>query len=501
MQQSANQEGPPVAARHGLHATFLDASSIERIHEATLRVLERVGIELDSPGLCDRLSAAGASVQGGRVRLPRDLVARALAVPQAPLILAGRAGDRDLLLDGSRSWLSVDGCASEILDPGAQESRPSTLADIASLTRLADALPEIGFVWQPVAARDVPVPTKPLHELRAQLGATTKHITMMTAVTPQAAEGVVEIARMVAGGDATLRARPPISSFQCSLSPLAYEGQALEAAVILARAGIPSGFVVMPITCATAPATAFGTLVTANAEVLAGIVMLRALVPEAPTFYGACPTVMDLMTGAAACGGPEDFLFQMAGAEMARHYRLPAMIGTFATGSRRSDWQAGLENGLSGIASLLSGAELLTGAGLLEAARVCSPEQLVLDAEAFGLMAAMTGGPAHDGVAAEPIDAIVELLGDVGPRGHFLDRDHTLEHMAEIWRPRNFHREDVESWKAAGRPGPRERARALVEEILAEPATSKLSPELDAELARLIESFQRQAGPVEGNDG
>lgn len=493
MQTPANDHKVPVAARHRLRATFLGDEAIARVHEATLRVLEGVGVQVDSTAVRRRLGEAGATLDGERVRLPRDLVERGLAYRQPTLVLASRRDGADLVLDGLGSWLSVDGCASEVLDPGAEMSRPSTLADVESLTRLADGLPGIGFVWQPVAARDVPVATKPLHELRAQLGATTKHITMMTAVTPRAAEGVAQIARMVAGGDAALRARPPISSFQCSLSPLAYEGEALEAAVVLAQAGIPSGFVVMPITCATAPSTAFGTLVTANAEVLAGIVMLRALVPEAPTFYGACPTVMDLMTGAAACGGPEDFLFQMAGAELARHYGLPAMIGTFATGSRRSDWQAGLENGLSGMASLLSGAELLTGAGLLEAARVASAEQMVLDAEAFGLLAAMTGGVVHDGVVNEPVESIVELLADVGPRGHFLDRDHTLEHMTQIWRPRTFHREDVESWKAAGRPGPRERAREVAEEILAGPYEPYLSPALDAEIGELIDAQERPA--------
>jgi len=98
----------------------------------------------------------------------------------------------------------------------------------------------------------------------------------------------------VAGGTDVLRARPILSAFQVSLSPFAFEGQALEAALVYARAGVPAGFVVMPITCATAPATPAGSIVQSNAEVLVGVTILESPVPGAPTFYGACPTVMDL---------------------------------------------------------------------------------------------------------------------------------------------------------------------------------------------------------------
>lgn len=479
-------------------APLLDVLSedrAEQVHDATLRLLRDSGIGLSGTGasaLARRLQAAGARVADGRVRLPAELVQEALDCCPRRLTLAARDPDLDLRLDGTRAWLSVDGCAAEVLEPGADDPRPSTAADVETLTRIADGLEEIAFVWQPVAARDAPQAVASLHELRAQLRATRKHVQMMTASTPLAAAGVVQMARAAAGGADELRRRPVVSSFQCSVSPMSYEASALEAGVLMAEAGIPCGFTVMPIAGASAPITPLGALLQTNAEIVAGVTMLQLLVPGTATFYGACTTVMDLQTGAATCGGPEDLFFQGAAARMARRYGLPAHVGTFATGSRRSDWQAGLENGVSGLVSLLAGAQLLSGAGLLEGASVFSAEQMVLDAESFGLLADLLELRAGSG-GDDELDAAADLIADVGPGGHFLDRDHTLEHMSCLWRPRTFTREGREEWDSAGRPGPRERARGRIEEILGAAAPPATDEDLRARMDEVVAEFEDRA--------
>jgi len=378
------------------------------------------------------------------------------------------------------------------LDLGTGERRASTKADLAQVSRVADALPEIGFLWQPVAARDTPLPVQPLHELHAQYTNTTKHIQLMTAALPEQARGAVEIATIVAGGASELRERPVLSSFQTSLSPLTYDGPPLEAAAIYAEAGVPAGFVAMPISCATAPATRAAALVQSNAEILAGIVSLQLLVPGAPTFYGACGTVMDLRTGAASCGGPEDLLFQMAGAQLARRYGVPSNIGTFATGAKSPDWQAGLENGLSILASWLGGADMLCGAGLLYGARVYSIIELLLDAEIFSLVRSMS-----EGVADTDEDLAVEVIDEVGPGGHYLAQPHTLRHMREQWQPRFFGLDPWEHWEAAGRPEPRDRARERALAILAEHEPTPLQDGAEDAILGVIASHERQ---MEGAD-
>ncbi|MCP5110333.1 MAG: hypothetical protein GY953_05815, partial [bacterium] len=305
-----------------------------------------------------------------------------------------------------------------------------------------------------------------------------------------AARGVVEIARVVAGGSDELKKRPILSAFVCSLSPLTYESGALETAVVFAEAGVPCGFVAMPITCASAPATVQGTLVQSNAEVLAGLVALQTLVPGAATFYGSCATVMDLWSGAAACGGPEDLFYQMASAELAHHYGIPASVGTFATGAKSPDWQAGLENGLSGMASALAGAELMSGAGLLFGASIFSMEQMLLDTEAFGLLCHLFAAP------AQTIDeTFLTVMENVGPGGQFLAERHTVDHMRKLWLPRFFDRRGWEEWDAAERPGPRQAAREKLQTLLSTQEPPELLDEkMGEEIQRLILAFEQEVG-------
>ncbi len=483
---------------HGLplnqRLEVLAPGEVERVHDATLTVLERVGVEVRSGEMVARLGRAGAVVDHDtrRVRFPRPVVEETLTLPPRDLLFAGRDPACDLVLDGSHGYLSVDGNAAEILDHTTGERRPSTKVDLAMLTRVADALPQIGLLWQPVAARDTPLVAQPLHELHAQFANTTKHIQLMTAALPQQAEGAVEIARIVAGGEAELRARPILSAFQTSLSPLTYDGPPLEAAAVYGGAGVPCGFVAMPISCATAPATRSASLVQSNAEVLAGIVSLQLLVPGAPTFYGACGTVMDLRGGAAACGGPEDLLFQLASAQLARRYGVPSNIGTFATGAKSPDWQAGAENGLSVIASWLGGAEMLCGAGLLYGARVYSGVELLLDAELFDLVRSMA-----EGFTIDAEDLGVEVIEEVGPGGHYLAQAHTLRNMRRLWQPRFFGRDVWEDWEAAGGPEPRDRARERLERIQEDHVPTPLPGGVEERIVEVIREHERKAEGAE----
>jgi trimethylamine--corrinoid protein Co-methyltransferase len=475
-----------------LRLDVLSEAELEEVHARTLEVLQRIGVQVGSESALERLAKSGAQVdlEERRVRFAPDFVEAAVAQAPRRIVLAARSPGCDLELDGTNGFLGLDGCAADIIDPHTGERRPGRKSDVATVTRLADALPEIGFVWQPVVAGDVAPAVQSLHELHAQLANTGKHIQMMTAATASSARGVVEIARLAAGGESALRERPIVSNFQCSTSPLVYEAGALDAALVFAEAGMPCGFVVMPIACATGPATWGGTLIQSNAEVLAGIVILETLMPGAPTFYGSCATVMDLRTGAAACGGPEDLLLQMASAQLARRYDLPASIGTFATGAKSPDWQAGLENGLSGLASALAGADMHCGAGLLYSARVCSPEQVILDAETFGLLRHLVG---------EPLDAgkgLLDVLEQVGPSGEFLSQQHTLDTMRRLWMPRLFDRSEWSEWEAAGGPGPREAAGERLREILDGDRPNYLDPALDEEICGVLDRYESEEGGI-----
>lgn len=472
----------------------LPDAALAAIREATTEVLERTGIQVRSERMMKELGKAGAIVDEAdeRVRFPRQIQEDALALAPKDLPLCSREPGLDLVLDGTRGYLGVDGNAAEVMDLDTDQRRASRKDDVATASRIADALPQIGYVWQPTVSREMPVPSEPLHNLEANLNNTGKHVTMMTAVTPEQARAASEMAALAAGGEQSLRDRPIMSAFQCSVSPLVYDGGPLEAAVAFAEHGVPSGFMVMPILGATAPITRAGTLVISNAEVVAGVIALQLLAPGARTFYGSCATTMDLRTGAATCGGPEDLLFQMAGAQLARTYDLRSMIGTFATGSKTSDWQGGAENGLSGMSSWLSGVDLFSGAGLLYAARVFSHAQLVLDCELFDLIASLS-----EGVRSWDADALaLDVIDAVGPGTHFLDQDHTLANMMSVWQTRFFDHGNWEEWEAAGRPVPKQKATERARELMETHRPYPLPDGAEDGIRKIVEDFEKVHVPA-----
>lgn len=206
----------------------LTPEALAAVQGASLRVLAETGVAVGSPTVRARLAVAGARVDGDRVRFPSSFVEAAVGLAPRGYLLAARDPACDLPLDGHHGYLSVDGSAAEMLDPETDVRRASTAVDLALVTRLADALPEIAFLWQGEEAGDAPAPARPLYELREQLGNSRKHVQLMTAVTPLAARGAVAMACAVAGGAEALRARPILPSFQVALSPLRFEGDALE---------------------------------------------------------------------------------------------------------------------------------------------------------------------------------------------------------------------------------------------------------------------------------
>jgi trimethylamine--corrinoid protein Co-methyltransferase len=468
----------------------LSEADVERVHEATLTVLERVGLRISSARILEALAEAGAKVdlETEIVRFPAAMVEEAVALAPSTFLLAARDPALDLRIGEGNGYLTLDGCAAEVVDRDTGDRRPPTRTDLVEATRLADAVEEVSALWPCVALTDVPAHAQAAHMAQIQLSNSTKHL-IGPGYSVRDARLVVEMGGVVAGGADALRARPIVSTFQCSISPLMYEGGVMETAVEFARAGLPCGFVAMAIGTATAPTTLAGHLVTVNAELLGGIAVLETLVPGAPTYYGPYQAFMDLRSGGVDLAwGPEDVLFKLAAAQLARRYELPMNILSLATGAKTQDWQAGAQHAISLAGVALAGpADLIAATGTVYGSRVFAFENVLLDAELFSLVCHLL-----EDVPAEQDDLAIEVIEAVGPGGHYLAEMHTRAHMRELWMPRFFDRDAWEDWEAAGRPEARDRAHERVAMILAEHEPEPLPEDVERELREMIGRHERE---------
>jgi trimethylamine--corrinoid protein Co-methyltransferase len=469
-----------------LSLNVLNPEQVARIHIATLDVIANVGVRFPSARALDIWAAHGAQVDPDTaiVKVPGHVIEDALSHAPASYDLAARDPAQDLPLDGNHVFVGTDGCGVAVIDIDTGERRPSCLQDVADIARVADCVEEVAFHWVAVSAQDCPAQTRGLHELRAIWENSTKHVQTESIYSEPEARAAVEMASVVAGGRQALRRRPVLSIMECTLPPLGQDGGSLDAALIGAEAGLPVGFMTMAACLTTGPATMAGTLVVGNAEVISATALIQLAFPGAPVFYAAAQTASDLRSGAYTGGGPEDFLFGAATNALADFYELPLSMGSFATGAKEPNWQAGIENSLSTFVASAVLSDMLLGVGLLHGSRIWSYEQMLMDCEIFGIVRKMMAG-----IVVNDDTLAMDVIMAVGPGGNFLAQKHTRNHMRDVWLPTLMDRRAYDVWEETG-DGAREWARDRAKKILGTHQPAPLDPEIVREFERIITAIE-----------
>jgi trimethylamine---corrinoid protein Co-methyltransferase len=471
-----------------LNLSILSAEDVQRLHTATLDVIESVGVRFPSQKALDIWEAHGAQVDRDTqiVKAPGAMIETALREAPPVYPLAARDPGQDLPLDGNHVYLGTDGCGVEVIDLHSGARRRSCYQDVVDIARIGDQLEEIAFHWVAVSAQDRPAHTRGLHELRAIWENSTKHVQTESVYSAAEARAAVEMAAVIAGGREELRRRPVLSIMQCTASPLGQDGGSLEAALIAAQAGLPVGFMTMAACLTTGPATLAGNLVVGNAEVLSATALIQLAYPGAPVFYAAAQTASDLRTGAYTGGGPADYLFGAATNVLADFYNIPLSMGSFATGAKTPDWQAGIDNSLSTLMACIVMSDMLLGVGLLHGSRIWSYEQMLLDCEIFSLIHKMM-----EGIPVDEQTLALEAIRAAGPGGNFLTHRHTRQHMREHWLPRFFDRRPYNVWEEKG-DGPRDWALDKARQLLVSSQPAPLDPQQSEELSRIISMLEER---------
>jgi trimethylamine--corrinoid protein Co-methyltransferase len=473
----------PIRSNHRVQ--FLDAEQLDRLQDATLRILEDVGVRFPSDRALEILSDHGATVDTTSriVRFPRDLVRRALASAPRSFTMAARDPQFDLNLEDGVSYFTTDGCGVSTIDFDTRQERPSCKNDVAEMARIADSLPSIGFMWPTVSAQDCGS-TSQLHEIDAAYNNTVKHFQGMVQGA-EAARRAIEMATVLAGSREALRERPVLSDLICSVAPLAQDHAGIEAALAFAEAGIPVGLLAMPTLGTTAPATSAGALVVGDAEVISGIVLLQSAYPGAPVFHSIMKAWADPRNGNYV-GYSIDSRARYAPVEMAHHWGLPSMAACFGTDSPTAGtWQAGAEVALDPFLGGLAGPELVTGMGLDRTYTLLYPEAIILDDDIYQR--------ARHALLAEDVSdetLALDVIADVGPGGHFLAERHTRTHMRTSLKRGLTH----QLAEHGGYRDPLEVARERIAWIREHHHPKPLEPAQSAELTRILGAADRELG-------
>ena len=464
--------------------SYFSDSETEVLKTQVFRLLAEDGVKLDPhPQLIPLLSKAGYQVDeaSGFMKIPVDRMKAALELAPKSFSLGSRNPARVLPLPkpgggftartctGGHAWLEPDGTYRRV-----------TLNDVAKWSQLANALDEIGFVPF-LFADDAPVYSADVHSMVSVLKNTDKHVW----VQPYEAKNVdylVKLGAAVAGGMDKLKANPVMSFIACSLTPRLFKHMDLEIIYKSALAGVPIQACSLPGAGATSPVTIPGTIILATAEILAMLAMAQAVQPGTPIV--ACPILFstDMRSGRSLQSSAEAIKAGSAVVQFIKAaFGLPTHnygLGSDAAGLGEQNMA---ERAMLLTTKVLSGQDIIGGAGQTEVAVCVSPLQLIADNELLAMAK----------VLVEPItlndnDLGISVLKKVEPGKDFISQAHTAKNCRALLRPQNFNRLTMTSWKDAGEPGLQENLKIAYDKIMLQTNTGAASADLSGELDAVV---------------
>ncbi len=447
----------------------------ERIHRASLKILEETGIRLEHDEVLRRVVKAGARPGSAAydVRLPPSLVAECLASAPREVTLAA--------LDGSAMVLSSDSAPAFWTCPvlhfwTGEERRPVRSHDLTDIARLCNQLSNVNGIMG-VAMADVPPAYRDFVGVRIMAESSRRHVRALC-FSGRGMEALAAMKNVIPG--------PWLSIGFTAHGPLRWTHLALDVFLKSAGCGIPTTINGEPMAGVTAPVTLAGAVAVGNAEILAGIVVNQLLEPGRPVIYNlGLAHVFDMKHATAVTGGPENALLARASADLGRFYDLPSSSWV-STESLFEDEQAALEKMFGFQTHMSAGVGLIWGMGQLESEMTLSLAQLVIDNEMVDFVRRH-----QKGFAVTDQALALPLIEEVGIAGSYLDTEHTLANFRkELFDPGLLNRA---SRSVQSRPL-HEIARTRAAEMIAQDGGNALGHEVRDELRRIEQKFREVSG-------
>jgi len=489
------------AERSAVHfetARFIERNipNLEILNEEALEIIERnaetvlaeIGVNfVENPGALELWRAAGADVQGERVRIPRGLARQLCATAPSRIVQHARNPERTVEI-GGRSLVLAPVYGPPFVRDAEGGRRYATMADFNNFVKLGYMSKWLhhsgGTVCEPT---DVPVNKRHLDMLFAHMTLSDKPY-MGSVTEPSRAADSVEMSKILFGAEFVDQNTVMTSLININ-SPMTFDGIMMGALEVYAKANqacIISPFIVGG---AMAPVSVAGTLTQVLAEVLAGVAYSQLVRKGAPVIFGAFVTSIDMNSGAPTFGTPEASHITYGAGQLARRLGLPYRSAGAFCGSKLPDAQAAYESANSLNMGLLSGVNfMLHACGWLEGGLVSSYEKFVMDADQLGILHRLAAGVRID-EEAQAMDAIRE----VGPSGHYLGCEHTQANFKDaFWRTDLLDYKPFETWEEEGARDTVALASERVKKLLADYQKPAMDPAVEEALAEYV--AQKKAG-------
>ncbi|MFP4350643.1 MAG: trimethylamine methyltransferase family protein [Desulfococcaceae bacterium] len=440
------------------HYARMGTGECDRIHMATLEILERTGVDVHDEQAREILAGGGAKIEGVRVRIPEFMVTRALSRAPKRLMLYNREGQAAIRAWGYNTYYGGGSDCLNVLDHRTGERRRPTLKDVVEAATLMDALPEIDFVMSLFLPEEVDQSIYDRYQMAAMLDHTTKPIVF---VSPdfEGCRAAVEMCEAVAGGPDAFQKRPFATCYINVTSGLIANEEALQKCIYLAEKGLPLLWIPLNAGGVNSPVTTAGCMASMNAGILLGVVLSQLVRPGTPVGvpgWNGGPYNLKTMVGNYVLADE-----QGVPTTMGRYYDLPVFGLGGSTDAKILDQQSGFEITLSLMTALLHGANIVHDVGFMDSGLQGSLQLIVIANEIIGFLRAATRGvPVNEETLA------LDVIDELGPTGSYLQHPHTLKHYKEPFYSDLMDKGPYAQWERKGKLSLEARAAQTVNKIL-----------------------------------
>ena len=465
----------------------MDGSQVERIDNASMDILENVGVQFRDPVALADWKAAGAKVEGELVFLDRGLVRDLIKTIPSEFTYAARNPAKNVRLGGSHSMFVPMTGAPYLRDLDDVRRNPA-LDDLAMFHKLSHMMPALhSSAHHIVEPYDHPISQRHLRITYSSMKYSDKTFMGMT-TSPKNAEDVMEMCAILFGAD--FMEENPVATGNCNgNSPLVWDETMLGAMRAFCRRNQPVLCSPFVLGGANTPASVPATVAQLNAEALSALAYTQVIRRGCPAIYGHYLSTVSMKSGAPMAGTPEISLMNFMIGQMARFYGVPWRTSNTLGGAKTLDAQAGYESATTLSAVMHAGANYIWhSAGWNEAGMHCSVAKFIVDAEQCAMAYRMAEGPNWD-----DFDTALRAVPDVGPGGHYLGHPHTQDNFqTAFFMPELFDNNSIEQWIAEGSKDITIRALEHARKLLAEYQEPKLDEAKDEALREFITRRERE---------
>jgi trimethylamine--corrinoid protein Co-methyltransferase len=474
---------PYITRKIGVYEV-LDEEGLALIEKNADTILAEIGIEYrDDPEALEIWNAAGAEVDGTRVRCPPGMC-RSIVMANAPhdFIQHARNPARSVPIGGKHT-VFAPAYGSPFVRSLDEGRRYATIEDFRNFVKLAYLAPSLhhsgGTICEPV---DLPVNKRHFDMVYSHMKYSDKPF-MGSVTHPDRAQDSVEMAKILFGDSyvdpATGMPKTVIINLINANSPLTWDGTMLGAAKVYARANQATIITPFILAGAMSPVTVAGTAAQTLAESLSGMAFVQLVAPGAPVVLGSFASSISMQSGAPTFGTPEPALVLFVMAALARRLGVPFRSGGALCGSKIPDAQAAYESANTLLPTCLGGVNfVLHTAGWLEGGLSMGYEKFVMDVDQAGMMHTLLAG-----VDLSENGQAMDAIREVGPGKHFLGCTHTQANFeTAFYRSPIADNNSVEQWEAEGSQDLAQRANASWKKQLASYEAPALDPAVDEAL-------------------